>query len=350
MERKNARAALLLGGSLVLLFLVAELAWPTLQAVFQHRRRVAWQETGIARYRAAFLEDQKLAAALPILAPRPGTRDAGPVLLPAIAAARLDPAEVKALGERWPEAPPFFWSSLDFGWMAGLEAYDFWDLDAAAPRLDVARLGALAKLRLARALAERAPGPAIAEVEELARLCFTAERRHAEASGLALLAYADRARERSAAASLPVPGKPLGEATITRLFRAAVAASAFTRLHTPADLEADVGAIAIGRCGALEDGLDVALAVRPFLRPSHAAGYERLGRLLAGSGCRLTDLRRRWAVPDPAKLPELEAERGVPSIPEVFLRLVSRHLLGEWAISGVEPSETDLFSGYGAGR
>lgn len=334
----------LLGGSLVLLFLAAQLAWPVLEAAFEFSSHVAWQRSAIAKYHAAFLDDQELAARLPLLAPRPGGHDAGPLLAARLAPAAIGPALAQGLGAAWLEADPSLWAGLDFSWMAGLRACDHWDVDSVETSgQSFASVLAWAKLRLAKGLREGGAGPAIADVEELARLAASAERPHLVLTGITLLSYANRARER---AKLPAEGPRVDDAIASRLVRATQASMAYTRLHTTPTYDADAGRTALGRCAALGDGLYTALVVRPYLLASHAAEYARLGRLLAEAGdCRLADLRRRWTAPDRPRSPP-EPIPDLNPVLDALMRLAPDLLVGEWALSRVEPTEAELFGGY----
>ncbi len=308
----------------------------------------ARQGEALARYREAFLEDQRLAASLPILARRSGNRDAGLVIGPRVGWLAADPKSLepwrrtlpedarglemdddlpRKLGKEWLDARPALWAGLDFGWMSGLGGYDFWDLERHAPERDpeipfrvatpnVSKLFAWAKLRLAKGLREDAPGKAIREVEELARLCATTEDAGVVAMGLGLLRVADKARVR-AASSPRAPkdlGKPIGPEGLERLRRAMWGAVAYAELRASTAYDGDWDRIAIGRCAALGHGLATALATRPILAEAYAAEYRRLGRLLASSPeCRLERLRRLWSQPDAMDLDAILAEASWPA-------------------------------------
>ncbi len=323
----------------------------------------ARQGEALARYREAFLEDQRFAATLPVFARRIGDRDAGPVIGPRVGWWASDPRTLdpwrqtqpesarglemdeelpKKIGKEWLDARPALWAGLDFSWMSSLPSYDFWDLQRHGPPTDpndvfrgptpnVSKLFAWAKLRLAKGLREGAPAKAIRDVEELARLCASTEDTGVLAMGVGLLAVADKARGR-AASSPRAPkdlGKPIGPEGLERLRRAMWGALAYAELRARADHDGDWERIAIGRCAALGHGLAAALTVRPFLAEAYAAEYQRLDKLLAASPeCRLDRLRRLWSRPAPTTLDALAADRAWPA------RLAIRWVPGARTLEG----------------
>lgn len=277
--------------------------------------KTARLRASLAAHREAFLEDQRFLARLPIFAPRPGNRDAGPLIGPRVrwnrAAGFATPASlpepaskaVGELGEDWMHAGPDVWSGLDFGWMALLADYDHWDVDLdalppeadswSAPLPDIWDLVAWSKLRIAKGVHERALAPALAEVQELARLCLTAERFQTQLAGIAMLGQASRAAGREAPT---LSSRTVDPGTLVRMARASFAATGFALLDTPSSYERDLAEIAAGRCSALHDGLRAALLVHAQLRDARSADYQRLDRLLAASpDCRLATVRRHWA-------------------------------------------------------
>jgi hypothetical protein len=279
----------------------------------------------IASHEREFLSDQAYAASLPIFAPRAGTRDAGPLIGPRIHWTRVKPGAVDyaalsdgaidrgifdKIGEDWLNAPPELWHRLDFGWMAQLAQFDYWDIeknsvsdpsDLIGPDPLSGDLFAWAELRLAKGLHENTLSSAVAEVEELARLCFTTERHSLGLYGIALLADIRRAREKARL--------PRFEADLGRINRALWGAIAFARLETPPEYARDYDHLVVGRCAALQYGAWSAIMTRPELRESRFREYGRLDLLLARTPeCRLGRIRQRWALSD-----ELAAPRDASS-------------------------------------
>jgi hypothetical protein len=96
---------------------------------------------------------------------------------------------------------------------------------------------------------------------------------------------------------------PAADRETPRMKRALFGALAFARLGTPASYEADFSRIAVGRCAALHDGVELALYLRADLRDTRSADYQHMERLLAAApDCRLGSLRRRWALADDERL------------------------------------------------
>jgi hypothetical protein len=269
----------------------------------------------IAPHEKEFLSDQAYAASLPFFASRKGTRDAGPLIGPrihwtiakpgavndaALSDAVIDRDVFDKIGKNWLSAPPELWRGLDFGWMAQLAQCDYWDIEknSVSDRSDLmgpdpvpGDLFAWAKLRLAKGVHENALPSAVAEVEDLARLCFTAERHSLGLYGIGLLADARRAREKG---GLPHPELDLG-----RIQRALGGALAFARLETPPEFAGNFDHLMVGRCAALQYGAWAAIIIRAELRGARAEEYRRLDHLLRRTPeCRLERIRGRWALPD----------------------------------------------------
>jgi hypothetical protein len=300
-------------------------------AYFLHRMREAFEahaargRTALATHRQEFMNDQEVLASLPFFAPRPGKRDAGPMIGPrvrwalatpqatssaAVRGVTLDRTAIDKLGEDWMHAGPEVWAGVDLAWMSRLAEYDLWDVDQNGippdPRFfldthpDTGDLWGWAKLRIAKGFHDGAVGPALSEVEELARLCFTTERFEGQIDGLSILTLVRKARKHLAVAA---PARAVDGESIPRIHRAIFGALAFARLETPASYEDDFSRIAVGRCAALHMGLQAALQLRAGLRDARSADYQHMERLLAAApDCRLGSLRRRWALPDDERM------------------------------------------------
>jgi hypothetical protein len=278
----------------------------------------------LAAHRQQFVDDQHVLAGLPFFASRPGNRDAGPLIGPRVRWIRvdpeaapgsvpgmmLDPTVMDKLGKDWMHAGPEAWTGVDLAWMARLKEYDLWDVDQNSlpshPRFfldtepDSRDLWGWAELRIAKGIHDGAVGPALSEVEELARLCFTTERFFPQIDGLGILGLVRQTRQLLAmTATAPAADRE----NIPRMKRALFGAIAFARLGTPASYETDFSRIAVGRCAALHDGVELALYLRALLRDTRSADYQHMERLLAAApDCRLGSLRRRWALADDERL------------------------------------------------
>jgi hypothetical protein len=186
--------------------------------------------------------------------------------------------------------------------MAQLSQLDYWDLeqnsisstiDLLGPTPHLSDLLSWAELRLVKGLHENALPAAVAEVQELARLCFTTEELGTHMDGIALLATVNTARKKAGGLSRV--------ADLRRIQRALYGAVAFTRLETPPEYAASFDHVVVGRCAALHEGARAALVARADLIDSRAEEYRRLELLLARAPeCRLRRLRERWALPDRA--------------------------------------------------
>jgi hypothetical protein len=273
----------------------------------------------LAAHRQEFMDDQQFLARLAFFAPRPGKRDAGPLIGPrvrwrlgsregatgSVHGMTLEQTVIDQLRKDWMHVGPETWKGVDLAWMSRLKEYDLWDVEQNSippdPRLFLdtepasGDLWGWAKLRIAKGIHDGAAGPALSEVEELARLCFATERFSPQIHGLGILGLVRQTRQRLAIA---VPA-PAADRETPRIMRAVFGANAFARLGTPASYEADFSRIAVGRCAALHDGLQEALRVRLDLHDTGSADYQHMERLLAAApDCRLGSLRRRWALAD----------------------------------------------------
>ena len=315
----------------------------------------------LVAHRQEFIDDQNFLASLAFFAARPGKRDAGPLIGPrvhwscvgpegahgSVPGLMLDQTVIDKLGKDWMHAGPEAWTGVDLAWMSRLKEYDLWDLDQnrvpsdprffSDPNPDNRDLFGWAKLRIAKGIHDGAVGPALSEVEELARLCFATERLSPQIDGLAILGLVSQTRQRLAIAA-PAPD---ADREIPRIKRAVFGAIAFARLGTPVSYEADFSRIAVGRCAALHEGLQIALQIRADLRDTRPADYQHMERLLAAApDCRLGSLRRRWALADDERQFQSDGwwdrvtTRWIPG---------SRHLRGEVLLA---ISEQDWFRQY----
>jgi hypothetical protein len=318
--RTIAKIAGVVLGVLVIGGVAAAVAWyRSLHQVCE--RSTAAARASLAAHHDEFMQDQARLARLPILAPRPGGREAGPVIGPRLTWTVLVPGAVRdirppenavdaaATGEDWVHTTPDAWARLDFAWMARLRDLDTWDLSQGGPPDDpksykepapsVVDLTVWGRLRIAKGVREGTPLPALAEVEELARLCFTTDLWEVQLAGLGLLGIVDRTRELVPAAAAYTPAASPEDREVMR--RALSGALAFARLETPARYDAEVDRLVIGKCAALHDGAWLAYLLRPELGEARGPDYARLEHLLAAHPeCPLRTLRARWdRPPDP---------------------------------------------------
>jgi hypothetical protein len=278
----------------------------------------------LAAHRQEFMDDQLYLSSLALFAPRAGNHDAGLLIAPrvrwilaspgggtgSVHGATLDQTMIDKLGKDWMYAGPEAWKDVDLAWMSRLTRYDLWNLDETSIKSDPRSfrdrepeskdLWGWAKLRIAKGVHDGAVGPALGEVEDLARLCFRTERFQTQIAGLGLLELEALARQRLAVAA---PSPASDPENILRIKRAIFGAIAFARLGTPNSYEDDFSRIVVGRCAALHDGLQIALQHRADLRETRPADYQHMERLLAAApDCRLALLRQRWALSDDERM------------------------------------------------
>jgi len=306
------------------------------------------QRAALERNREAFLQDQLALAALPFLARAAGA-DAGPVLAPRVRwmtvaqatrglaqtvvppvgdAPLPDPALERwhaalpeadrhltlapSLGDRlagkgWLDLPSSVAEDVDLEWMARLRDFAGWDVAASSPKetldggLEVhaspgTDVVAWARLRLLAGLRSRSLQAAVADVDELARLCAGSDDAILVRLAAALERDVDAALARDGLGAEGRSGRRPFEAD--RYLRAVGAARAWTDLRASSDRDADWDSITVGRCAALRDGVELALGIRPLLRGAYQPALARLGRLLERSPeCRLQHQRRAWVDP-----------------------------------------------------
>lgn len=291
-------------------------------------------ETAFAAYGAKALEDHQWLAGVDFFQPGAGA-DAGPFLNPRlpwdgperlkskweqsrpkdVASLQLDKAVADELRKQksWLDAPSAVWEKLDFAWMGQLSGYGYWELQTGspwslgetfdwleAPLPGFQLLITWSKLRLLKGLADGQPAAASAEVRQLAKLSFTTEILLGEMIALAILQAEDEAHARAVAKGLPVEGWTSFDApTRKRMKRALWSLQAYTSLDTPAAHEKDFDSVKVGRCAALHEASFFALAMRPLLKQTRPADFERVGRYIeAAQECRLLWLRKEWPTPD----------------------------------------------------
>jgi hypothetical protein len=305
---------------------------------------------GFARHHEAFVADQRFAEGLALFPEATGTDDAGIFFNPrlvwdwraeALESWRatlgdeehplvLDDAVAEAMtGNDWLAASPEHWRGADTAWMGELARYAHWDLERTGPasQMDEGEydwataplplylpLMHWAKLRLLQGIEDGSPVQAAAEVRHLARLAYSTENLLGAMVGLQILRSEREAFDHLVAdgAVAPEGWRPLTEAEIHRLRRTIWAAVAYRSIDTPP--EHRDAPLALGGCAALLESAWAALIVRPFLVDDHREAYDWLGETLEASACRLTLVRRAWAMPEEEPLASLrrEACRGDP--------------------------------------
>lgn len=309
-------------------------------------------------HREAFFDDQRALARLPLLAPRAGDRDAGPLFSqrirrlkvtakeaePAMPALGLAAGTHEAIVDDWRHAAPSLWANVDFSWMATLGDFDYWDLEALgpaplagvsiAPVPNLVDVGDWVRLRLAKGLHDGDLPRAQSEVRELARLLLTTEDLGTILVGASFLGTAASAR------TPEVFEGPVTREDRLRMSRATFATFAFTIVGAPEEAEPDFKDIRFGRCVALHDAVMLALPLRSGLSEARLRDVAVLGRLLAEAPeCRLRSLRRKWAAPDePLPAERTLLRRLTMAIPW------TRHFQGDTLLN--ISSAQDWFRGY----
>jgi hypothetical protein len=276
-----------------------------------------------ARFRERIMADQRRWVADPLFVTRDGG-DAAALMFQHVSwrsgvpPARGLPASVTSAlrdaGNAW-LTHPLELTGVDTEWMRELAAYGHWDLEGPGTPLHGTPFNGLedeypsfvdvmdaARVRLRLGIDEGEPGPALDDVQELARLCFTSERLISDMVGAAVLGLHRRASEHARANGLDAGGvREFSEAEVESLRGALWAASSATSLlGTPTAIAPDFPLV--GRCSAQLE-LAGPLLVRPYARSVFRERYRELDEGLATSPCRVGRLRAAWSTHGVAELP-----------------------------------------------
>src|SRR4051812_9448250 len=109
-------------------------------------RRREGLSSQLSAHDAEVAADQQLARTIALLAPRAGKNDAGAFLNSRIGwgdnrgPLSLPPELRKKIPADFRATDPAVYSGLDFGWMAGLSSYDYWDIERNSPVENVSAL------------------------------------------------------------------------------------------------------------------------------------------------------------------------------------------------------------------
>ncbi len=199
-------------------------------------------------------------------------------------------------------------SSLDFGWMHKLHAYDRWDISrntptplperilmAEAPLPYLVSLPLWAKFRLLHGLRSEQPLEAAQDVRQLAWLAYRTDLLLGGAIAAALLQY-----EREAYDSLPSPPpewRPMSQVQIDRMRAVLMSSMAFSNIAAPASVARQArscGAPAVSHCAALAEAALMLKLVQPLVGDSYRETYSAFAEDVAAPTCPTALARTLW--------------------------------------------------------
>jgi hypothetical protein len=269
-------------------------------------------------------------------------------------------------------------STLDFGWMRRLHAYDRWSIPRGSPGqpedgLDWLRsfftspLQLWAKFRLLQGLRTGQPVEAAREVRHLAWLAYRTDTVLGGALASALLRF-----EREAHDSLEAPPpewRPMSLEQLARLKAILGTGYLFSSLLAPPQAASHTrrcGLPAVSGCAALAEAAQVMKYVKPLAEARYARSYAVLAEDLEALSCPTSRARDSWErgrsyapgrrqesngstwlelLPEQrALVTHIEPPRWFPRLPAPFLRSV---ILGELLVHNV-PGDLRLLEDFRA--
>ncbi len=282
-------------------------------------------DQNVQRYSKTIQEDRAELLKLPIFRPSAGKADAAAFLNPklgwfrALDASKPQPLDLPPeLAQQLAAQPDWLswkvdWArwKLDFSWLAALSKFDTWSSDANSPAIDerkqyrfdelptpdLRNLLLWCKLRLLKGEADGDPGPALAEVRQLARLVWTND-----SLVSAMVAIKALELETTFALAQTPPVSDPGLIPLSTLRRAR---RYFYSLGSGLDLRLgdEVWGQWVqdpGLCVAVNEGVSQQMElVRSVLPEDFAAPLRRFGELVdrTAGQCRPSRLRRVWRDP-----------------------------------------------------
>lgn len=275
-----------------------------------------------------------------------------PLVLPA--QLPRDSKEISGWGESTVDV-----STLDFGWMEKLHAYDHWDILKNAPSApkepldwsiapvpDLLVPHTWAKLRLVHGLKTGQPVAAARDVRQLAWLMLRTDTYLGASVATALLRM-----ERAAYESLPQPPaewQPMSTQQIDRMLALVSTSIVFSNLSAPAEVarQARRCGETVTRCAALSESAFLAKYLSPLARDSHRDAYAALEEELAASPCHTSLVQTVWD--KGMTIAQHTSEEGMPSQPKVLRKLprwlFGRHIVGFTLV--LTPSSVDKLKDF----
>lgn len=371
------KRAVIIFASIFLALMVGEgscVGWKLVEATRKLEEEQTRFAADQARFRDRIMADQRRWSGDPLFARRDGG-DAAALMLQHISWDRVAPpvkglpahvtAALRDAGNDW-LTHPIELSAVDTEWMRELGAYGSWDLEGPGTPLHGTPFNGFedeypnfvdvmdfARVRLRVGIDRGEPGPALEDVQELARLSFTSERLISDMVGAAVLGLHRRASEHARANGLDAGGvREFSEAEVESIRSALWTASSSTSLlGSPTAIAPDFPLV--GQCSAQLE-LAGALLVRPYASSIFRERYRDLDEGLAKSPCRVGRLRAAWSTHGVAELPLggaalcASATMGTPSscnVPDFVVHLpFVRDTIGTTLVT---VATTDWFKFYG---
>jgi hypothetical protein len=241
-------------------------------------------------------------------------------------------------------ASDFDFSTLDFGWMRQLQAFDRWDtlrntpfplpepyfyMTAAIPNF--IPLQTWTKLRLIHGIRSGQPLEAARDVRHLAWLAYRSDTLLGAMIANALLRIELKAHD-----SMPSPPpewQPMSAEQLERLRAVFWASMSFSSIAAPLEVaqKARTCGPAIARCTGLGEAVGMARYLQPFAEGTYRPAYAALGEEVASAPCPTSMVKTLWergatlkdTPPAGSEMPALPGwSRGLPSA------LAGRHVAG----------------------
>ncbi len=286
-------------------------------------------ETAATAAVESFCADQGVLCALPFFQPRPGSRNAGPLMTatlgwePRIGDPRRYPGSLqlpRELEKRFSVSGFMELSdkelsdtaAADTSFLTKLADFDRWELvggngplTAEAPHNApfaalpaFSQLTLAARLHLRRAVKNGKLVQAASEVRHAARLAFTTETLVGQSTGASLLTIEWRAFDWARRHKLPTTGwTPLDEATLERVNRVVIAAPAFfSPMATDATSARAKACDQVTQCAALTEVVAVNAGMESIFREPWGARYRSVVETIAAPNARCSfGTARYWS-------------------------------------------------------
>jgi hypothetical protein len=234
-------------------------------------------------------------------------------------------------------------SSLDFGWMRQLHAYDRWDIVENSPvplpqrinwaTMRIPRFVPLlmwSKFRLLHGLRTGAPTEAARDVRQLAWLAYRTETLLGGMVAVALLKAERQAYD--SMKSPPADWHPMSLEQLDRMRAVLAAGPAFSQLSTPVEVARQSRSCSepVARCMALTESSFFATYLRPLAEEQYRDVYAALATELAEQPCGTSLLKTLWergvTVLEENPEPLIQSQVDWPnSLPGMYAR---RHMVG----------------------
>jgi hypothetical protein len=247
-------------------------------------------------------------------------------------------------------------STLDFGWMRQLQAFDRWDtlrntpfpppepyfhMTAAVPNF--IPLQTWTKLRLVHGIRSGQPLEAARDVRHLAWLAYRSDTLLGAMIATAILGIERKAHD--SMQSPPPEWRPMSVEQTERMRGVFWASMSFSSIAAPVEVARKARGCgpAISRCTGLGEAVGMARYLQPLAEGSFRPAYAALGEEVASAPCPTSLVKTLWergatlndTPPSDSEMPALPPwSRGLPSA------FVGRHVAGillSYGVQGINP-------------